>query len=430
MARPKRDAAFDPAIQRILDRLGVHPPSVVGLPASIHDSAFSTVDRISTDAAHYRRPPWFPRFFRQLSPKKLSRALEAHLDSLDIGYAYRLMQGGRQVAAKTAGWAQLPGVPPLIPDDGSVQWRLSTPMDISSCSKFITAVALYRLLADRSIPLATPIRDYVPAYWEPDPTLNWVTFHMLLRHESGLLRDPTKPLNSDSGPTGGIAAMRAAAKQGSVLDNQPDYKNVNYLILRVAFAILAGVPRSMDQQSVPMNIDDFWQLVSAGAYANYVNDVLFGAASIAPRNFVADVDAAKAYATPPVPPGAPTGDVSAGAGSTGWHLSIGELTRLLSEIRRGNSILSQTQLNDLLSNRYGLGVAEDTIAGTVYGKGGRTLIGMNQGMDSAIYLMPNDLELAVFVNSVPPPATPPAPWPSHIDPIVMELIRDSIVPGF
>jgi hypothetical protein len=97
------------------------------------------------------------------------------------------------------------------------------------------------------------------------------------------------------------------------------------------------------------------------------------------------------------------------------------LTRLLGEFRRGGSILSHWWAERLLSNSYGLDLKIATNAGPVYYKGGRTLLS-GQAMDSAIYLMPNDVEFAIFVNSRP---STTATAPSHLDPI-LDLIRDNL----
>ena len=76
-----------------------------------------------------------------------------------------------------------------------------------------------------------------------------------------------------------------------------------------------------------------------------------------------------------------------------------------------------------MSNFYGLDPPEiATNAGPTYRKGGRTLFPTGQTMDSAIYLMPNDIEFAIFVNSGPG-TTPTAP--SYLDGIA-NLIQDSV----
>ena len=174
--------------------------------------------------------------------------------------------------------------------------------------------------------------------------------------------------------------------------------------------------------SLPISNDTFWDFTSATAYCNYVNDMVFAAADIPPREFKADDIAAKAYGTPPAAPGSRVEDDIANAGPTGWHLSVGELTRLFGEFRRGGSIMLPWRAERLLSNLYGLDdPAIATNAGPVYRKGGRTVLG-KQTMDSAIYLMPNDVEFAIFVNSGPG-TTPTAP--SYLEPIP-DLIQNSI----
>ena len=151
--------------------------------------------------------------------------------------------------------------------------------------------------------------------------------------------------------------------------------------------------------------------------------MVFTAASIAPREFKADDIAAKAYGTPPKAPGFRIEDDIADAGASGWHLSVGELTRLLGEFRRGGSIMSPRRAERLMSNFYGLDPPEiATNAGPVYRKGGRTLFTTGQTMDSAIYLMPNDIEFAIFVNSGKGTTVTA---PSYLDDIP-KLIQDSV----
>ena len=98
------------------------------------------------------------------------------------------------------------------------------------------------------------------------------------------------------------------------------------------------------------------------------------------------------------------------------------MTRLLDEFRRGGSILSPWWAERLLSNFYGLDPPEiATNAGPVYTKGGR-LFATGQTMDSAIYLMPNNVEFAIFVNSGPGTADTA---PSYLNDIP-KLIQDSV----
>ena len=325
---------------------------------------------------------------------------------------------GKPVYFRSSGWAQLP-------DDGFVGWGLHVPMNIGSVSKVVTAVATVRLLRELNISLKTPIADFLPQYWPTGPGVDAITFHDLLRHRSGLGGLLNFGGTFSSGP-GDFAYAKAQIALGNLGTGKYDYKNINFAILRVLFATLTGTRGSTSGPSPPISNDTFWDFTSATAYCNYVNDMVFAASDILPREFKADVIAAKAYGTPPAAPGSRVEDDIANAGPTGWHLSVGELTRLLGEFRRGGSIMSPWRAERLLSNLYGLDdPAIATNAGPVYRKGGRTVLGM-QTMDSAIYLMPNDVEFAIFVNSGPG-TTPDAP--SYLDDIP-KLIQDSIELNF
>jgi hypothetical protein len=96
-------------------------------------------------------------------------------------------------------------------------------------------------------------------------------------------------------------------------------------------------------------------------------------------------------------PGALIVDGAGGSGQSGWHLSIGELVRVMDKFRAG-AMMPAWQAEQLLSNMYGLDQPFSTNAGPVYRKGGRKLSG-SRGMDSAIYLMPDQVDFAIFVNS-------------------------------
>jgi CubicO group peptidase (beta-lactamase class C family) len=323
---------------------------------------------------------------------------------------------GKLVYLGSSGWAQLP-------NDGSVGWGPHVPMNIASVSKFVTAVATIRLLRESNISVKTPIAGFLPRYWPTGPGVDAITFHDLLRHESGLGSLLNVGGTFSTGP-GDFATAKAQIALGNYGTGTYDYKNINFAILRVLFATLTGtLDPGFDggTLSPPKPNDAFWDFISATAYCKYVNDNLFAAADIAPREFKADDIAAKAYGTPPMAPGWRVEDDIANAGPRGWQLSIGELTRLLGEFRRGGSILSPWRAERLLSNSYGLAqYAIATNAGPVYTKGGR-LFATGQTMTAAIFLMPNDVEFAIFVNSGPTTETAP----SYLDDIP-KLIQDSV----
>ena len=69
------------------------------------------------------------------------------LDHAVVGYAYIIQRGGQPVAVGAQGYAR----GPLNPDDSGVPMTVDTRMQIASCSKPITAVALLRELCESRI---------------------------------------------------------------------------------------------------------------------------------------------------------------------------------------------------------------------------------------------------------------------------------------
>ena len=95
-------------------------------------------------------------------------------------------------------------------DDGSVSWGFDVPMNICSISKFITAIAMVRLLARHGdLEPSERIGNYLPQYWEPSPEVRALTFHDLMRHESGLGD------GYDGSGAGNFAAPKPLSKQST-----------------------------------------------------------------------------------------------------------------------------------------------------------------------------------------------------------------------
>lgn len=413
-------------LNRIFDRLRATPQQFTKFQ---HDSAAREKATIANEI-HW--PPVRPNrtwsllsflpILWRIDPVALGREVRKLLDGLGIGYCYMLKRNGKIVDLGASGWAQLPG-------DGAVPWLFHIPMNIASISKFITAMATVRLLRDLNLPVTTAIGPYLPQYWARGPGIEAITFENLMRHESGL--------GGTIADSGGVTFQDAKAEiaRGSTGTGAGmfDYTNINFTILRVMFATLNGAldpsfPQFPDPGFLPgfqvppteAERDQLWDFCSLAAYTNHVNDVVFTTAGIHARDFTSPEDAAKAYATPAATPGWIDGDTSAGAGTSGWYLSVGALLWVLGEFLRGGSIMGTWRAEKMIENQYGLDPPIATNAGTVFLKGGRWGSGM-QVHDSMIYMMPGNIELAVFVNSVPA-GTPPVS--SYLNPIG-QLIVDS-----
>jgi CubicO group peptidase (beta-lactamase class C family) len=405
MDRPADE--LDPQVQQIFHRLKVTPQHFLDYERGLADRVRTPVDKIAWTVIGRLGWPWPFYLLWRIDVDAVDRGLRSGLDATGVGYCYMLKRRGKLVHFGSSGWAQLPG-------DGDIPWLFHISMNIASVSKFVTAIAVIRLLRDLKIPVTTPVAGYLPNYWPRGAGIDAITFENLLRHEAGLGGSLSSPGPAD------YATAKAQIAVGSTGLGTYNYMNVNFTILRVLLATLTGaVPPWFEWLSIfGISSDTFWDYASIRAYSNYVNDCIFWPSFTDSRGFSFPDNGAKAYATPPAAPGWSDGDTSFSAGASGWFLSIGDLMWLLGELRRGGSIMAVWRATNMMSHMYGLDQPIGTKAGTVYTKGGRWGAAPKVH-DSAIFMMPGNLELAVFVNS----------WdgtgPGHLG-FIPKLLQDSV----
>jgi len=398
---------LDPQVRRIFDRLRVTPQHFLNYESGLAHELFTPAPEIEWTVP--RRPAWqWPfYYFWRIDLDALDRGLRSALDATGVGYCYMLKRNGKLVHFASSGWAQLPA-------DGDVPWLFHIPMNVASVSKFVTAIALIRLLRDFGIPVTRSIGAYLPQYWSLGAGVGSITFENLLRHEAGLGGGLSSPGPAD------FATAKAQVALGSSGTGTYNYMNCNFTLLRILFATLTGAVPAQFQWPNFLGItsDTFWDFSSISAYSNYVNDGVFWPSITDSRGFIFPANGAKSYATPPAAPGWSDGDQSFSAGASGWFLSVGDLMWVLGELRRGGSIMAAWRARNLMSKMYGLDPPISTSAGAVYTKGGRWGAAPKVH-DSAIFILPGDVELAVFVNS----------WdgtgPGHLG-FIPKLLQDSV----
>ena len=373
--------------EQILDRLRITPQYFFDLAHGIGREAVPSVNEVHPILIRPSRIRWPLTYLFRINIDKFNQSLRTAMDASGVGYCYIIKRKGKILHVQASGSAQV-GV------DGPISWTPHIPMNMASVSKFVTAIAVVKLLRDSGMSLNTSITAFLPQYWMQGTGGAGITFRDLLRHEAGL----GSTISGTGAGNFAEAKLEIASGPSASIKGSYTYRNANFAILRILFATLTGTLSPAVTSPLPVIPDDtFWDVVSAIAYQNYVNDKVFALATVDPRDFSADANAALAYATPPVAPGARIVDGPGGSGQSGWHMSIGELARLLDEFRTG-AIIEKWRAQQVLSNRYGLDLPLTTSAGQVYTKGGRKLMG-SQGIDSAIYLMPGEVNLAIYVNS-------------------------------
>ena len=283
----------------------------------------------------------------QIDVDKFNRELQSALNALSplggvpVGYIYMIKQKGQIVHVESKGSAQLPGDPQS--GQGNVVWDATVPMNIASVSKFVTAIAVVRLLdslQSKGVTVNTPIANYLPQYWTQGSNAGAITFHQLLRHEAGL---GTTIANNGQGD---FAEAKKEIKAGTTGSTTFNYKNVNYAILRVLFATLTDtlIPGSSAPPFFGISDDALWDGISELVYTNYVSDHVFAPAGIARRDLKADANAALAYATPPTVPGARIENLGL-SGQTGWHLRSRNSSSSWTSSRRARSCRADVRIN-------------------------------------------------------------------------------------
>jgi hypothetical protein len=100
-----------------------------------------------------------------------------------------------------------------------------------------------------------------------------------------------------------------------------------------------------------------------------------------------------------------SGDLATVSGGAGWHMSVHDVLNVMGTFRRGGSIMSPAKAQQLLDNMFGIDQvinATDSAGhpiGKLYNKNGSWGDGAGDIEQCVAYYMPDDVEVAVFVNS-------------------------------
>ena len=97
--------------------------------------------------------------------------------------------------------------------------------------------------------------------------------------------------------------------------------------------------------------------------------------------------------------------------------------KFIAKFRYSGAMMTTNEVTRFLAAGYGVAETFDTSAGAVYAKRGRWNDNGQNTMDTAIYLMPNNLELGVYINSGPGSGVNQA---SYNDGIQQQIINSAV----
>ena len=311
-----------------------------------------------------------------------------------VGYLAQLRQHGVTLFTNTWQYARRPQEKP----NGSEPWTQYVQMHVASVSKLMTAMAMMVLFRDNNISPDDFIGPYLPDYWEIGDNIGNITFRNLFNHTSGLSTPPI-PVN--------FGSMMSAIAAGSFTLGTYNYQNVNYALCRVLLAVING---NIERRADP----SIWDERTWTAYALYLQAKVFQPSSAGSATLGDD----PANQAPPAlayrlegdtEPGWNPGNMVESCGCDGWYLSVWELLNVMGRFCRDGSILTPAAAQAMLDNGFGvdpittnsapLPAALPTPAGNVYCKPGDWHDNNGHDEQTLAYFLPEDMELAVFVNS-------------------------------
>ena len=320
-------------------------------------------------------------------------AIHAILKSNVTGYVLQVRQNGTVVHNGIWEWAQ-------TTSDGGKGWTLDTRMHVASVSKFLTSVAMVKVLDAKGISYDAPIAPYLPAYWSKGMNVDDITFRHLFRHRSGFKVE---------GSASDYATMKSKVAAGvSDVGSSSGYENMNFGIMRILIPIINGdISKSAKFMDDTDLNDKAWDAVTLYLFRNYMQANVFNPAGVSNVQFkpVSGIPHALAYRFPDSGDGWNSGDVSPWAGGASFHLSVNELLTVLDHVRRRNTIIPASKAQYMLDNLFGLDQVFTTPAGKIYNKNGAwrsSCVADTKNCkteQSVAYFLPNGMELAVFVNS-------------------------------
>jgi hypothetical protein len=325
-------------------------------------------------------------------------ALDNALKDVVAGYVAQLRQSGQILFTNAWQYAKRP-------QDGGERWTPDVQMHVASVSKLMTAMAMMVLLRDNNISPDAQIIDYLPDYWVKGTNIEYIVFRNLFNHTSGLsayyLAD--------------FEIMKSAIAGGIDLDDlgRYNYQNLNYALCRMLLAVINGnINKNANFNTLfagPLN-DSLWDVVTIAAYEAYLQAKVFQPSGVVGATLDHPPACALAYRGPgDTEPGWNSGALQESCGCAGWHLSANQLLDVMGEFRRGGAILTPTAAQAMLDNGFGvdpltgdsaLPAALTTLAGNVYCKPGDWHDPKNQDEQSLAFFLPENMELAVLVNSM------------------------------
>jgi hypothetical protein len=334
---------------------------------------------------------------RKLDVNAFADAMHRDLSVRPIsGYTLRVRKAGETVYTLFWNWARRPQ------DDNERGWKPDLKMHVASVSKLVTMMAIVKILHEKNISVDTPINAFLPTYFQRGANTQGLTFRHLLTHTSGLRQKVSGGLNDGYNFDDFKALYERGINAADI--GQRHYHNGNFIALRIAMCVLLDRLQAnfetLHFPFFPSNFTDtVWDNTSIEIYTSYIQKNIF-LPSFVQASFEPTRDTSLAYPADLSAHGA-VSNAKIHAGTAGWWLSVDEIINVMNTFWQSDAIVPKSVARKALRDSFG--IDEQHRAGNrdpdCFLKSGYWSHGGGQTEQCVVAFAPQDIEIAVFVNS-------------------------------
>lgn len=303
-------------------------------------------------------------------PMLMKSRMDTYLNTQNLsGYAYTIYVNGKRVAAAdgNSGWARKAVDGPALAHDTDIR------QELASCSKYLSMLAMVKMLERANLSLDTPIWPFLPTYMTPTANVKNISFRQLLSHYTGLVGGI-----NDINIT--LAEMQQSVETTIPISqyNQYQYNNMNFALVRLLLPYVyweqvqkLGLAQIKQKEASIPNLDT----ELANVFLSFVRSDVFKPAGLSNWNQLGASDPGAGspamYYSSAVTnmPGVTIGssnDIRV-LGSVGFDLNAIELAQIVAAAH-ANKIVSETAMEAIKTGYKGVPLGFNNSATGKYGE--------------------------------------------------------------